>query len=72
MIWYENAARDPAVGPIVPQGKTVLRAPGYSLLELERAGLTEADAGRLGLPIDAGRQSMIGTNVTQLLQIASA
>jgi ribosomal protein L13E len=71
MSWYENAAREPAVGPIVPEGKTVVRAPGYSLLELERAGLTEADAERLGLPVDARRRSMIGANVMQLRCIAS-
>jgi ribosomal protein L13E len=71
MSWYENAARDPAIGPIAPHGKTVVRARGYSLLELERAGLTEADAERLGIPVDATRHSMIGANVMQLRRVAS-
>jgi ribosomal protein L13E len=70
MSWYENAAREPTIGPIVPQGKTVVRAPGYSLLELERAGLTEADAARLGIPLDGKRRSMIGANVMQLRLLA--
>jgi ribosomal protein L13E len=65
--WYDNAARDPAIGPIVPHGKTVARAPGYSLLELARAGLTEADAERLGIPVESGRNSMVGANVMQLM-----
>jgi ribosomal protein L13E len=72
MIWYENAARDPAVGPIVPQGKMVVRAPGYSRLELERAGLTQADAERMGIPVDTERRSMIGSNVIQLRLLACA
>jgi ribosomal protein L13E len=58
--------QDPRAGPIVPQGKTIVRAAGYSLLELERAGLTEAEAKRLGLPVDRGRGSMIGANVLAL------
>jgi len=66
----ENAASDPSVGPIVPHGKTLLRTSGYSLLELERAGLTEADAKRLGIPVETGRNSMIGCNVMQLMSRA--
>jgi ribosomal protein L13E len=68
MSWYENAARDPTVGPIVPVGKTVARARGYSPLELERAGLTNADAERHGIAIDPERKSMIGANVMQLMK----
>ena len=66
MSWYDNAARDPSIGPIVPKGKTVVRARGYSLSELERVGLTKADVERLGIPVDNERGSMIGTNVMQL------
>jgi ribosomal protein L13E len=72
MSWYENAARDPSVGPIVPQGKAVVRASGYSLVELQRAGLTVADAERLRIPIDRKRQCMIGANVMQLRLLACA
>jgi ribosomal protein L13E len=68
MSWYENAARDPSIGPIVPVGRTVARARGYSLLELKRAGLTSADARRLGIDIDPERDSMIGANVMQLVR----
>jgi len=68
MSWYENAARDPSVGPIVPVGKTVARAQGYSLLELERAGLTNVDVERLGIVTDPERKSMIGANVMQLMR----
>ena len=66
MNGYDNAARDPSIGPIVPRGKTVVRAPGYSLLELQRAGMTAADAEHLGIPVDTNRSSMIGANVMQL------
>jgi ribosomal protein L13E len=67
MTWYENAARDPSIGPIVPHGKTVVRARGYSLLELERAGLSAADAERLGIPVETERNSLVGANVMQLM-----
>ncbi len=72
MSWYENAARDPSVGPIVPVGKTVARARGYSLLELERAGLTNADVERLRIDIDPERDLMIGANVLQLIRCVRA
>jgi ribosomal protein L13E len=52
MSWYSDSARDPKVGPIIAMGKSVARAKGYSPLELERAGLTEAGAERLGIPVD--------------------
>jgi ribosomal protein L13E len=72
MSWYDNAARNPTIGPIVPHGKTVVRARGYSLLELARAGLTEADAERLGIPVESQRGSMVGANVMQLRRLARA
>ena len=71
MSRYDDAARSPTAGPILPDRKTLVRARGYSLLELERAGLTEADAERLGIPVDPGRRSMIGANAMQLRRIAS-
>jgi len=63
---------DPAEGPVTLAGKSVVRAKGYSLLELERAGLTEEDADRLGLPVDEDRKSMVGSNVMQLRRLQSA
>lgn len=66
MTWHANAARDPTVGPLLVQGREVARASGYSLLELERAGLSVAAARALGIPVDSGRNSSIGANVMQL------
>ena len=56
-------------GPITLAGKSVVRAKGYSLLELERAELTGADAQRLGLAVDAERKTMVGANVMQLRRL---
>jgi ribosomal protein L13E len=64
--WHDNAARDPSIGPITLVGRSVARARGYSMLELERAGITEAQARELGLAIDRERKSMVGSNVLQL------
>jgi ribosomal protein L13E len=69
MSWYDNASDDPSVGPITPIGKSVVRAAGYSLLELERAGLSEAEASQLGIAVDRNRLSMVGTNVMQLKRL---
>ena len=54
------------VGPITLAGKSIVLAKGYSPLELERAGLTEEDAHRLGLAVDPDRKTMVGSNVMQL------
>ena len=61
-----------AVGPIEVRGQSVLRAPGYSLAEFERAGLTAQDAARLGVPLDRARRSRLGCNVIELLALATA
>jgi len=50
----------------------VLRAPGYSLAELERAGLTAQDAARLGVPLDRARRTRLGCNVIELHALATA
>jgi ribosomal protein L13E len=47
-------------------GRQVGVAEGFSLLELERAGLSERDAEALGLKIDRTRRSGLGSNVVQL------
>lgn len=47
-------------------GREVGFASGYSLLELERAGITEAQASAIGLPVDRERTSALGSNVMQL------
>jgi ribosomal protein L13E len=43
-------------------------AVGYSLLELERAGLTLEKALELGIPIDTERTSGVEANVLRLRQ----
>lgn len=60
------------VGPIEVRGRSVLRAPGYSLAELERAGQTAQDAARLGVPLDRARRTHLGCNVIELHALAAA
>ena len=72
MSRHNDAQVDPRAGPITLVGKSMVRAKGYSLLELERAGLTEEDALRLGLPVDPQRKTMVGSNVIQLRDLMSA
>jgi ribosomal protein L13E len=52
--------------PRAISGREVGFANGYSLLELERAGITESQAVAAGLPIDRERRSSLGCNVMQL------
>jgi ribosomal protein L13E len=60
-----------AAGPIDLVGRRaeMTRAAGYSLLELERAGLTLERGRALGIPIDTGRTSGVGANVLRLRQL---
>lgn len=57
MSWYSEAARNPKVGPLDVVDRRVVRAKGYSLLELERAGIAKEMVDRLGLPIDSERKT---------------
>jgi len=59
-------------GPIVVRGRDVLRAAGYSLAELERAGLTAHDAARLGITLDRARTTRLGCNVIELHALVAA
>jgi len=53
--------------PVYPTGMNrVLPAAGYSLSELDDAGVDLDLAERLGLPVDAGRIGAYGPNVTVL------
>jgi ribosomal protein L13E len=53
--------------PVYPTGMNrVLPAAGYSLSELDDAGVDLELAERLGLPVDAGRIGAYGPNVTML------
>jgi ribosomal protein L13E len=45
---------------------------GYSLLELERAGISEAQAAAAGLTIDRERTSALGSNVMELERLRRA
>ena len=47
-------------------------AVGYSLLELERAGLTLETGRKLGIPIDTERTSGVGANVLRLRQLMAS
>ncbi len=53
--------------PVYPSGRNrVAPAQGYSLSELDDAGVDLDLAERLGLPVDAGRIGVYGPNVTVL------
>jgi ribosomal protein L13E len=50
-------------------GREMRPASGFSLLELERAGLSEEQAEQRGLVIDRKRRSALGMNVAQLKRL---
>lgn len=50
----------------------LLPTAGFSLLELDDAGLTMEQAENLGLPVDAGRVDAHATNVTALRDFVRA
>jgi ribosomal protein L13E len=53
--------------PVYPSGaKRVLPAVGFSLSELDDAGINMEAAERLGLPVDAARIGAYGPNVSAL------
>ena len=55
------------VRPVYPTGlNRVLPAQGFSLSELDDAGVDLEQAEMLGLPVDAGRVGVYGPNVTVL------
>jgi ribosomal protein L13E len=58
--------------PRTISGREVGFTDGYSLLELERAGITEAQALAAGLTIDRDRASSLGSNVMQLEKLRRA
>ena len=63
-----------AVGPIDLVGRRAeaTLAAGYSLLELERAGLTLEKARELHIPIDTERTTGVGANVLRLWQLMAS
>jgi len=50
----------------------LIPAEGYSLAELDDAGLSVEQAEHLGLPVDAGRVGSYGPNVTALREYIRA
>ena len=48
------------------QGQQISTADGFSILELDRAGVSESRAHALGLPIDGTRHSALRHNVRHL------
>lgn len=62
--WF--ARTEVRLEPRAISGREVAFAEGYSLLELERAGVTEDQAIAAGLAIDRERNSALGSNVMQL------
>jgi ribosomal protein L13E len=62
--WF--ARTEVRLEPRAISGREVTFADGYSLLELERAAVTEEQAIAAGLPIDRERTSSLGCNVMQL------
>ena len=63
---FLGLVRQQPLDPLAAAGRSTMRAAGFSLLELERAGLTEQRALELGLVIDRKRPSALGSNVLQL------
>jgi ribosomal protein L13E len=68
--WFGRT--DVRLEPRAISGREVAFAEGYSLLELERAGLTEDEAIAAGLTIDRERTSSLGSNVLQLEKLRRA
>lgn len=65
--WFERT--QVRLHPRATSGREVAFAAGYSLLELERAGITEEQARATGLAIDRERLSALGSNVMQLQKL---
>jgi len=68
--WFMRT--DVRLQPTAISRREVAFAEGYSLLELERAGMTEEQALAAGLTIDRGRTSSLGSNVMQLQKLRRA
>ena len=62
--WFTRT--DVRTEPRTISGREVAFTDGYSRLELERAGITAAQALAAGLTIDRERTSALGSNVLQL------
>jgi hypothetical protein len=70
LAWFGRT--DVRLEPRAISGREVAFTEGYSLLELERAGMTEDQAVAAGLTIDRARNSALGSNVLQLEKLRRA
>lgn len=68
--WF--ARTDVRLEPRTISGREVSFTDGYSLLELERAGISDAQAAAAGLTIDRERTSALGSNVMELERLRRA
>jgi ribosomal protein L13E len=68
--WFERTRI--TLAPRSITGREVAWSNGYSLLELERAGISEQQAAMCGLEIDRERNSALGSNVMQLEKLRAA
>ncbi len=68
--WFARA--QVRLAPQATLGREVPYVASYSLLELERAGLTAEQAIVAGLAIDHTRNSALGSNVIQLERLRRA
>jgi ribosomal protein L13E len=67
--WFYEQRKQGRLVPITIEGRRIIPASGFSVLELKRAGITLEAAKDLNLPIDRIRQTSIGTNVLQLCEV---
>lgn len=69
MKWFHEPRKQGKLVPITVEKRRIVPATGFSLLELERAGITVDAAKALDIPIDRLRLTSVGTNVLQLCEI---
>jgi ribosomal protein L13E len=67
--WFYEQRTQGKLMPITMEKRRVVPAAGFSLLELERAGITLETAQALNIPVDRFRLTSVGTNVLQLCEI---
>lgn len=51
---------------VLVYGRRAIPAPGFSLAELDEAGISAERARELGIPVDGARMSSLGANVDSL------
>jgi ribosomal protein L13E len=67
--WFYEERKKGKLVPITTEKRRIVPASGFSLLELERAGIALDTAKTLNIPIDRFRLTSLGTNVLQLCEI---